>query len=161
MITESLGGSTKDYRLHPEKNWECDLADMEAQIDDRTKAILITNPSNPTGSNYSEEHLRGIVAIADRHGLPIIADEIYGGVVFSGTFTPIASIAGAVPVLSVGGLAKEFVVPGWRVGWVVMHEQKGGTRLAEVRLTLTLTLTLPLILTLPLPLTLPLTLTLP
>lgn len=133
VIAESLGGNTKNYALLPHKGWECDVQDMEAQIDENTKAILVNNPSNPTGSNYSEAHLKAICKVAKKHGLPIIADEIYGGVVFEGSFTPIATVSGSVPVLSVGGLAKEFVVPGWRVGWIVMHEVSGNHRLDQVR----------------------------
>lgn len=76
---------------------------MESLIDSRTKAILINNPSNPCGSNYSLDHLAQVVAVAQKHGLPIIADEIYGGVVFNGKFNPIQLIRGDVPVLSLGG----------------------------------------------------------
>eukprot|EP00604_Paraphysomonas_vestita_P000182 CAMPEP_0174824670 /NCGR_PEP_ID=MMETSP1107-20130205/36771_1 /TAXON_ID=36770 /ORGANISM="Paraphysomonas vestita, Strain GFlagA" /LENGTH=246 /DNA_ID=CAMNT_0016053271 /DNA_START=513 /DNA_END=1250 /DNA_ORIENTATION=- len=113
VITESLGGNVKHYSLKPEKEWECDVEEMDSLVDENTKAILITNPSNPCGSSYSREHLIDIVAIARKHQVPIIADEIYGGLVFNGSFTPIASVSGEIPVLSVSGLAKEFIVPGW------------------------------------------------
>lgn len=114
----------KFYRLNPEKNWECDLEQMEAQIDGKTKAILVNNPSNPCGSVFSEDHLRKILAIAERHKLPIIADEIYGDMTFGANkFYPIASLTQAVPVVSVGGLAKQYLVPGWRVGWVMVHDR--------------------------------------
>jgi hypothetical protein len=63
VIAESLGGNTKNYALLPHKGWECDLQDMEAQIDENTKAILVNNPSNPTGSNYSEAHLKAICKV--------------------------------------------------------------------------------------------------
>lgn len=122
---------------------------MECLIDERTRAILVNNPSNPCGSNFSKEHLTEIVAVAEAHHLPIIADEIYGGLVFDGEFTPIQSVRKNVPLLTVGGIAvisalrilcdcsliagiaKEFVVPGWRVGWIVIHDHTG--RLVEVR----------------------------
>jgi len=134
VIKDSLGGSVRHYPLIPEKDWECDLVKMEEVIDARTKAILIKNPSNPCGSNFSKEHLEGIVAVASRHGLPIIADEIYGGCVFNGEFTPIHEVRQNVPVLTMGGLAKEFVVPGWRAGWVVLHDcMTDPPRLGEVR----------------------------
>lgn len=58
-----------------------------------------------------------------KHQLPIIADEIYGGLVFNGSFTPIAAVSEEIPVISVSGLAKEFIVPGWRVGWVVVYDR--------------------------------------
>lgn len=73
-------------------------------MDSRTKAILINNPSNPCGSNFSAEHLVAIAAIARKHGLPIIADEIYGRCVFKGQFYPMHLFSGDVPVISVGGM---------------------------------------------------------
>lgn len=123
VITESLSASVKHYDVLPARDWECDLDQMKSLIDDRTRAILINNPSNPCGSNFSADHLRAVAALALKHGLPIIADEIYGGVVFSGVFTPMNTVTKDVPVISVGGLAKQFVVPGWRVGWIVMFDQ--------------------------------------
>lgn len=76
---------------------------MDAQVDANTKAILINNPSNPCGSNFSAEHLMQIAAIARKHHLMIIADEIYGRCVFDGRFFPMHLYSGDVPVVSVGG----------------------------------------------------------
>lgn len=133
---------------------------MDKLIDSRTKVIVVSNPSNPCGSNYSAEHLREICAVARKHNLMILADEIYGNLVFTGKFSPVHVHSGDVPVISVGGkqlvcirpllfqlavaigviyltfllvtgIAKEFVVPGWRVGWLVMHD-KGTGRFAEL-----------------------------
>lgn len=131
VIIESLGGTAKQYPLDPKKSWECDLAAMEALIDRHTRAILVNNPSNPCGANYSAAHLKAVAALARKHSLPIIADEIYAGIVFDGVFTPMNTVSGDVPVLSLGGLAKEFVVPGWRVGWIVVHDRHD--RLEEVK----------------------------
>ncbi len=105
---------------------------MDAAVDENTRAIVINNPSNPCGSNFSVEHLKGIAAVARKHKLPIVADEIYAKCVFNGTFTHMHQHAGDVPVISVGGLAKEFVVPGWRVGWIVFHDADSGA-LKDVR----------------------------
>jgi tyrosine aminotransferase len=132
VITESLGGHVKYYPLKADCDWECDLDAMDAQVDSRTRAILINNPSNPCGSNFSAEHLLGIAAVARKHGLLIIADEIYGKCVFEGEFFPMHLYSGDVPVVSVGGLAKEFIVPGWRVGWLIFHD-KGTGRLDEYK----------------------------
>ena len=62
VVTESIGASVNFYDLKPNKNWECDLASIASVINDRTKAIVVTNPSNPCGSNYSKAHLEEIVA---------------------------------------------------------------------------------------------------
>eukprot|EP01031_Cornospumella_fuschlensis_P030806 gene30806-37219_t len=132
VIVDSLGGKVKHYALLPHKNWECDLESMEKLIDSNTKAILINNPSNPCGSNFSPQHLIDIAAVARRHNLPIIADEIYGKCVFKGSFHAMHLYSGDVPVIALSGLAKEYIVPGWRVGWVVVHD-KGTGRLKEVK----------------------------
>lgn len=104
---------------------------MDALIDSRTRAILLNNPSNPCGAHFSAEHLTAIMAVARKHALPIISDEIYSGIVFEGAFTPANTVSGDVPVISLGGLAKEFCCPGWRVGWAVLHDREG--RLSEVK----------------------------
>jgi tyrosine aminotransferase len=125
-IVEARGGKCKDYNLVAERGWECDLAHMESQIDSRTRCILINNPSNPCGSVFSLAHLQDIVALAERHCLPIIADEIYGGIVFDGCeMHPLAAVSTNVPIITCGGLAKEFLVPGWRLGWIVVHDRAG------------------------------------
>jgi tyrosine aminotransferase len=104
VISESLGASVRQYPLLPETSWSCDLEQMEKLIDSRTKAILINNPSNPCGSNFTGSHLEDISAIARRHGLLIIADEIYGRLVFDGEFAPCHVYSGDVPVISVSGI---------------------------------------------------------
>lgn len=105
---------------------------MEQLIDNKTKAILINNPSNPCGSCFDHDHLREIANLARKYQLPIIADEIYGHCVFKGSFIPMHTVSEDVPIISVGGLAKEFIVPGWRVGWIILHDQGTG-RLAEYK----------------------------
>ncbi len=118
------------------------------------RAVLICNPSNPCGSVYTSSHLRAAVAVVAAHNhsvlagttaghvLPVIGDEIYALCVYNedsgedggaAGFAPLADIcvAAGVPLVSVGGIAKQFVVPGWRVGWVVIVDANG--MLNEVR----------------------------
>ena len=135
-IAEHYGSKCKFYNLTPETGWECDLKQLESLIDSRTKCILINNPSNPCGSVFSKTHLEAILAIADRHKVPIISDEIYAHMCFTGsTFHHVASLTSTVPVLSIGGMAKEFLVPGWRVGWITIHDRNGA--LSNIRAGLT------------------------
>jgi len=123
-ICEFLGVEARFYRLLPERDWEADLVDMESHIDSNTSSIIINNPSNPCGSVYSKEHLQAILKIAEKHHLPIIADEIYGELVFEGrVFYPIASLTKTVPVLSVGAISKVYLTPGWRVGWIMIYDR--------------------------------------
>ena len=67
--------------LQPEQSWEVDLGDLESKIDANTAALVLNNPSNPCGSSYSRQHLTDILAVAERHRLPIIADETYAWMV--------------------------------------------------------------------------------
>ncbi|KAJ0392849.1 hypothetical protein P43SY_003509 [Pythium insidiosum] len=114
----------KFYDLLPEKNWQIDIDQLKSLIDDNTKAILINNPSNPCGSVFSKEHLEELLSVADENKLPIITDEIYGDMVFGDNFFhPLASLTKTVPVIAIGGLAKLFLAPGWRVGWIMVHDR--------------------------------------
>lgn len=91
------------------------MKDLEAQIDSKTACILINNPSNPCGSVYPKSHLMDLIQIAIKYDLPVIADEIYADMVFEGhEFHALASLTDKVPILSCGGLAKKYLVPGWR-----------------------------------------------
>jgi len=76
---------------------------------------------------FPRKHLEKIVDVARKHSLVIISDEIYANMTFQNStpFTPIADISGDVPVMTVGGLAKEFLVPGWRLGWVILCDRSG------------------------------------
>jgi len=125
-LAESLGVEVKTYNLVPERNWNIDLPHLEAQIDDNTAAIVINNPSNPCGSVFDEHHLRDILEIAYRHKVPVIADEIYERLVFpESRYVSSAAIDSGVPLLICGGLAKRFLIPGWRMGWIVIHDPVG------------------------------------
>lgn len=127
-LATGLGIKTKEYNLMPEDDWKVDLDHMESIIDENTVAILINNPSNPCGSVFDEAHLKDIVAIAEKYCLPIIADEIYDHFVFNGSgksYIPMAKVSKNVPILSCGGLTKRFLVPGWRMGWITIHDRNG------------------------------------
>ncbi|ORZ34401.1 tyrosine aminotransferase [Catenaria anguillulae PL171] len=136
-LADSKGIKIKYYNLDPKRNWEIDLVHLESLIDSTTAFILINNPSNPCGSNFSRPHLESVLALAEKHYLPILADEIYADMVFEGqTFTPLASIPSPVPVVSVGGLAKRWLVPGWRVGWILVHDRPQNPVLGAIRTSL-------------------------
>ena len=127
-IASYHSGSAKTYKLLPERGWEVDIEDLDAQIDENTVAIVVNNPSNPCGSVYSEDHLLAIAEVAYRRKLPIIADEVYADIVYDGAcYTPLAKVIGKrfgreVAVLSCGGIAKKYCLPGWRLGWIVMYD---------------------------------------
>lgn len=131
-LAEGLGIECRSYELKPEQNWEVDLESLESMIDENTAALVVNNPSNPCGSVFSRQHLQEIVDLAEKYFIPIIADEIYEHFVFSGKeYIAVSSLAKTVPVLSCGGLTKRFLVPGWRLGWIIIHDAENN--LGDVR----------------------------
>ena len=131
-LCNSKGIEARYYSLDPNRQWECDLEEMDSLIDANTSAILVNNPSNPCGSNFSRKHIEDIIKVAEKHGVPIIADEIYEKMVFEdNVYTSFAEVSRNVPILHVGGIAKQFMVPGWRLGWIVVHDRHD--QLSEVR----------------------------
>ena len=125
-LASSKGMECRVYRLKPEKSWEIDIDHLSSLVDSKTAAILINNPSNPCGSVYSKEHLLEILSVADKFHLPIISDEIYADMAFKGfEFIPLATLTESIPIpiLTTGGLAKRWLVPGWRVGWIFIHDR--------------------------------------
>ncbi|XP_066541151.1 tyrosine aminotransferase [Hoplias malabaricus] len=133
-LAVSMGIKVKFYNLLPEKSWQIDLQHLESLIDDRTTCLIVNNPSNPCGSVFPKEHLQNILAVASKHCIPILADEIYGDMVFpSCEFHTLAPLSSDVPILSCGGLAKRWLVPGWRMGWILIHDHNNifGTEIYE------------------------------
>jgi alanine-synthesizing transaminase len=109
------------YRCSPDNGFLPDPDEIESLVSSRTRAIVLINPNNPTGANYSRALLERIVAVAARHKLLLMADEIYDGILYDGhVFQPLAPLAGDVPCLSFGGLSKSHLACGWRVGWTVL-----------------------------------------
>ncbi|WP_374474192.1 aminotransferase class I/II-fold pyridoxal phosphate-dependent enzyme [Arenimonas sp.] len=109
------------YRCAPENGFLPDPDEIEKLVTPRTRALVVINPNNPTGANYPPELLQRLVDIAARHGLLLMADEIYDGILYDeARFTPLAPLAGDVACLSFGGLSKVWRACGWRVGWAVL-----------------------------------------
>lgn len=109
------------YRCKVADDFLPDPDEIEALVSPRTRAIVLINPNNPTGASYPRELLERIVAIAAKHDLLLMCDEIYDGIVYDDAkFEPVAPLAGDVPCLSFGGLSKVHRACGWRVGWAVL-----------------------------------------
>ena len=119
------GGKAVHYICDESSDWMPDIADMESKITDRTKAVVVINPNNPTGALYPEDLLLQIVDLARRHGLMIMADEIYDRLVMDGLqHTSIASLAPDLFCVTFNGLSKSHMVCGFRVGWMVFSGNK-------------------------------------
>ncbi|MFZ9555544.1 MAG: pyridoxal phosphate-dependent aminotransferase [Limnohabitans sp.] len=126
----SLSGGTPVHYLCDESNgWMPDLKDIRAKITPNTKGIVVINPNNPTGALYSDELLKGIVALAREHGLVIFADEVYDKVLFDGVkHTAIGSLSHDVLTLTFNSLSKSYRSCGYRAGWLVVSGDKKPAR---------------------------------
>jgi alanine-synthesizing transaminase len=112
-------GRAVHYRCDESADWAPDLEDMASKITERTRALVVINPNNPTGAVYSQDVLLGMIELARRHGLLIFADEIYDKIVYDGaTHHTLAALAPDVPVVSMGGLSKVYRAAGFRSGWL-------------------------------------------
>ncbi len=113
-FTAFYGGEPRFYASDGE--WNPDADDLRGKIDDKTKAIVLINPNNPTGALYPEKTLKEIAGVAAEHGIPLFSDEIYDEIIFEGKHVSTASLTDA-PVVTMNGLSKNYVAPGWRIGW--------------------------------------------
>jgi alanine-synthesizing transaminase len=114
------GGKTLHYRCRRDNAFIPDLGDIETLITDRTRAIVVINPNNPTGAVYDRETLEGIAALAERRGLVVLSDEIYDQMVYEDAeFIPMATLVNDTVCLTYSGLSKVYRACGYRVGWCV------------------------------------------
>ncbi|MDF3982752.1 aminotransferase class I/II-fold pyridoxal phosphate-dependent enzyme [Luteibacter sp. PPL201] len=112
-------GQPRYYRCLAQNAHLPDPDEIEALVGPRTRAIVLINPNNPTGAVYPKALLERIVAVARRHGLLLLCDEIYDEILYDGTpFQPLAAVAGDHPCVSFGGLSKVHRACGYRVGWM-------------------------------------------
>ncbi|MEV6975089.1 pyridoxal phosphate-dependent aminotransferase [Kitasatospora sp. NPDC093806] len=137
------GGTAVHYRCDEQSEWYPDLADIEAKVTDRTRALVVINPNNPTGAVYPREVLEGLVGIARRHQLVIYADEIYDKILYDDAeHVPLATLAPDLFCVTFNGMSKAYRVAGFRSGWMVLSGDRtrarsyveGLTVLASMRL---------------------------
>ncbi|CAN5623191.1 pyridoxal phosphate-dependent aminotransferase [soil metagenome] len=123
--TSLSGGRAVHYLCDESEGWLPDLDDMAAKITPRTKAVVIINPNNPTGAVYPLATLEGIAELARRHGLVVLADEIYDKILYDdAVHIPFASVAPDLFALTFNGLSKAYRLAGFRSGWVVVSGPK-------------------------------------
>ncbi|HEX3705531.1 MAG TPA: pyridoxal phosphate-dependent aminotransferase [Mycobacteriales bacterium] len=119
------GGRAVHYRCDESNDWQPDLEHLASQVTDRTKAIVVINPNNPTGAVYSREMLEALAQFAREHDLVIFSDEIYEKILYDDAeHTVLASLAPDVICLTFSGLSKAYRVAGFRAGWVVISGPK-------------------------------------
>jgi len=107
------------YDLNEDGAWQPDLEDIRKKINPKTRGIVLINPNNPTGALYSRATLESIAEIARQHNLIVFADEIYDKLILdpSEKHVAFAEVAPDVPCITFGGISKNYLAPGWRIGW--------------------------------------------
>lgn len=119
------GATPRHYICDEQSDWQPDLDDIRSKITDKTRAIVIINPNNPTGAVYSQEMLEALVQIARENDLVILADEIYSKIIYDDAqFVPLAKLAEDIICLSFNGLSKSYRLAGFRSGWVYISGDK-------------------------------------
>ncbi|HXY78365.1 MAG TPA: aminotransferase class I/II-fold pyridoxal phosphate-dependent enzyme [Candidatus Acidoferrales bacterium] len=130
-----LGIKLNVYDLDENDGWQPELADIERKLTPRTRGIVLINPNNPTGALCTRQMLEQIAELARRHNLMVFADEIYDKLILDsdslGNATPhiaFAAVAPDVPCVTFGGMSKNYLVPGWRIGWGIVSGDAGAVK---------------------------------
>ncbi len=130
-ILNKLGAVARYYALDARQGWLPTPEEVEALINERTRALVLINPNNPTGSVTPDETTKQLLDVAARHGLLVIADEVYRELCFDKAPTPASTLAEGsdVALITLESLSKTHMVPGWRVGWMRLTN---ATRMTEL-----------------------------
>ncbi len=119
-VLAKLGAKALYYRLDPAAEWMPDLDHLRSLVTPRTRALVVIDPNNPTGTVYSREVRRALIGFAEAHGLLLLADEVYGDLGFDGPVEPMGLLAPDAAIVSFSSLSKAYLAPGWRTGWMAI-----------------------------------------
>ena len=119
-VLAKIGARPAYYRTDHTREWMPDLDHIRSLINPRTRALVVIDPNNPTGAIYGEKMQRGLIALAETHGLVILADEVYGDLAYDGAVPPMAALDRDAPIISYSSLSKAYLAPGWRAGWMAV-----------------------------------------
>ena len=118
-----FGGKTVEYKLDGDNDWQIDLQDLESKFDNNVKLLVLINPNNPTGSVLNKVELNKILRIVQKWpNCTIISDEIYDKIHFSNNHISLASLSNDVPIITLNGVSKAYYAPGWRIGYMAIHD---------------------------------------
>ena len=129
-VLAKMGIALNPYYLDEENAWQPELADIKKKITLRTRGIVVINPNNPTGSLCTRKMLEEVAELARRHNLVVFADEIYDKLILDddGQHIAFAAVAPDVPCVTFGGLSKNYLAPGWRIGWGIVSGEAAAVK---------------------------------
>ncbi len=119
-VLAKIGAQPVYYRTDHTNGWLPDLDSIRRAITPKTRALVVIDPNNPTGAIYPDDTRRALIAIAEEHGLVILADEVYGDLAYDGEVPPMAILDQDAPIISYSSLSKAYLAPGWRAGWMAV-----------------------------------------
>lgn len=120
---QMYGATTVEYMLKPDDGWRLDLEDIKAKMDDSVRLLVLINPNNPCGSVANAEEIDAVLSIAKAYpNCIVVADEIYDGLDFTGQHVSVAKCSTEVPVVCLNGVSKVYYAPGWRIGYMAIHD---------------------------------------
>ena len=123
--SKAYDGTPITYETLEEENWQPNIDDLRSKISDKTRAIVIINPNNPSGALYRKKVVKQILDVAGENDLLVLSDEIYDQIRYVKDYVSTAHLAKDLPVLGLNGFSKVYLMTGWRLGYVYFHEQNG------------------------------------
>ena len=123
--SKAYDGTPITYQTIEEENWQPNIDDLRSKISEKTRAIVIINPNNPSGALYRKKMVKQILDVAGEHDLLVLSDEIYDQIRYVEDYVSTAHLAKDLPVVGLNGFSKVYLITGWRLGYLYFHEQNG------------------------------------
>jgi aspartate/methionine/tyrosine aminotransferase len=121
--SKSFDGKPITYETIEEENWQPNIDDLRSKISEKTRAIVIVNPNNPSGALYRKKVVKQILDIAGEHDLLVLSDEIYDQIRYTEEYVSTARLAKDLPVVGLNGFSKVYLMTGLRLGYLYFYEQ--------------------------------------
>jgi alanine-synthesizing transaminase len=123
--SRAYDGTPITYETVEDENWQPNIDDLRSKISEKTRAIVIINPNNPTGALYRKKTVKQILDVAGEHELLVLSDEIYDQIRYVGDYASTAHLAEDLPVVGLNGFSKVYLMTGWRLGYMYFHAPNG------------------------------------
>jgi len=123
--SKAYDGTPITYETIEEENWQPNIDDLRSKISEKTRAIVIINPNNPTGALYKKKMVKQMLDIAGEYEILVLSDEIYDQIRYTEDYVSTAHLAKDLPVVGLNGFSKVYLITGWRLGYMYFYEPNG------------------------------------